>query len=113
MNDQELGKLFARKVLGWKEDAFFWAEGIALKVRFEDWHPCTDMNQAMLGIDRLATDGWLPNLGRHAPQSVWAARLLGDLEHEQYQMIVHVEDNHPAKAIVKACLKAVEVEIEA
>ena len=109
MTDEELAALFAEKVLGWRREPT-WATWLDEDGRYpmwrRPWQPCTDLNQAMLGVEgpnlRVALNYW--------PDAIWTVAIY---EAEQATgsglfRKAAARDEKLARAIVKARLGALE-----
>ena len=109
MTDEELAALFAEKVLGWRREPT-WATWLDEDGRYpmwrRPWQPCTDLNQAMLGVEQAPYKISAHNV----EDGFWTVYLLPAADITT--IVPMTRDKLLGRAIVKACLKAVGVEVE-
>ena len=117
MTDQELGRLFAEKVLGWHvEERFGWAGRSDAPYRdslnretghwLHKWHPCTDIAQAMLGMEKLNAHHKLITI-QNWSDGTWTVHIYESMILTEGMGVVAATDKTLSRAMVQAVLKTV------
>ena len=113
MEEQEEAKVLAEKVMGWRQrlcESGKWLNKICFYepmsyppkciMPIKDWHPHTNIEQAMMVEEQLRGQGWAMLLCYHISTNDWQCSFLKHPNHE-----VMVFEATPAAAICAAAIK--------